>query len=115
VLLAPDTEEIQRLSGRLAERITKFLQRRGLGPESDSQESILVSDFQEPSTRAVPEGSPAQWFKGLRHQIPYGFGIARLEIFAALAVAQDAILEGIGFELFLPIYFIHLERVVPIS
>jgi len=41
--------------------------------------------------------------------------IARLGIFAALAIAQDAILEGVRFELFLPIYFIHLERVVPIS
>ena len=56
----------------------------------------------------------SQWLKCLRHQIPYRFGIARLGIFAALAVAQDAIPEGIGFELFLPFYFIHLERVVPI-
>jgi hypothetical protein len=47
--------------------------------------------------------------------IPYRFGIAPLGIFAALAIAQDAILEGISFELFLPIYFIHVERVVPIS
>ena len=55
-----------------------------------------------------------QWLKCLRHQIPYRFGIARLGIFAAFAEAQDATLERIGFDLFLAIYVIHLERIVRI-
>jgi Putative transposase len=38
-LLPPDNEEIQRLAESLAESISKFFQRRGLGPESDAEES----------------------------------------------------------------------------
>ena len=52
VLLAPETEEIQGLAGRLAERITKFLGRRGLGPESDPQESDPLSRDQ-PAMAAI--------------------------------------------------------------
>ena len=33
-LLAPDDEEVERLTATLAERMTKLLQRRGLGPDS---------------------------------------------------------------------------------
>ena len=43
VLLAPDDEEIARLTASLAERITKFLCGRGLGPESDREESDPLS------------------------------------------------------------------------
>jgi hypothetical protein len=39
VLLAPEDEEIVRLTQCLAERIPKFLDRRGLGPDSDPEES----------------------------------------------------------------------------
>ena len=39
VLLAPDDEEVGRLTASLAEGITKSLQRRGLGPDSDPEES----------------------------------------------------------------------------
>jgi hypothetical protein len=39
VLLAPDDEEIVRLTKTLAERMSKFLVRRGLGPDSDPEES----------------------------------------------------------------------------
>jgi putative transposase/transposase-like zinc-binding protein len=45
VLPAPDDEEITRVTALLAQRIRKFLQRRGLGPESDPEESDpLVRD-----------------------------------------------------------------------
>ena len=43
ILLAPDDEEIARLTASLAERITKFLDRRGLGPDSDSEEPDRLS------------------------------------------------------------------------
>jgi hypothetical protein len=43
VLLAPDDEEIARVTATLAERITKFLCGRGLGPESDREESDPLS------------------------------------------------------------------------
>ena len=43
VLLAPDDEEIARVTALLAERITKFLSERGLGPESDREESDPLS------------------------------------------------------------------------
>ena len=39
VLLAPDDEEIARLTASLAEGIKKLLLRRGLGPDSDPEES----------------------------------------------------------------------------
>lgn len=39
VLPAPDDEEIARVTALLAERIADFLRRRGLGPESDPEES----------------------------------------------------------------------------
>jgi hypothetical protein len=38
-LLAPEDQEIAQLAATLAERIPKSLQRRGLGPDSDPQES----------------------------------------------------------------------------
>jgi hypothetical protein len=38
-LLAPDNEEVAQLTACLAERIVKLLQRRGLGPETDPEES----------------------------------------------------------------------------
>ena len=38
-LLAPDDEEIARLTASLAGRISRLLQRRGLGPDSDPEES----------------------------------------------------------------------------
>ena len=40
-LLAPEDQEIARLTASLAESIPKLLQRRGLGPESDPEELIL--------------------------------------------------------------------------
>ena len=43
VLLAPDDEEVERLTATLAERMTKLLQRRGLGPDSDPEESDPLS------------------------------------------------------------------------
>ena len=39
VLLAPDDDEIARLTAFLAQRITRLLDRRGLGPGSDPEES----------------------------------------------------------------------------
>jgi len=39
VLLAPDDDEIARLTASLAQRITKLLDRRSLGPDSDPEES----------------------------------------------------------------------------
>ena len=39
VLPAPDDEEVARLAKLLAKRIRKFLRQRGLGPESDPEES----------------------------------------------------------------------------
>ena len=39
VLLAPDDEEIVRLTATLAERILKCLHRRGLGPDNDPEEA----------------------------------------------------------------------------
>jgi Putative transposase len=39
VLLAPDDDEIARLTESLAQRITKLLDRRSLGPDSDPEES----------------------------------------------------------------------------
>src|SRR5437870_7196400 len=38
-LLAPEDEEIAQLTASLAERIPALLQRRGLGPEADPEES----------------------------------------------------------------------------
>jgi hypothetical protein len=35
----PDDEEIERLAATLADRISKFLQRRGLGLDSDPEDS----------------------------------------------------------------------------
>ena len=43
VLPAPDNEEIARLTESLARRIRKFLQQRGLGPDSDPAESDPLS------------------------------------------------------------------------
>ena len=43
VLLAPEDEEVERLTATLAERMTKLLQRRGLGPDSDPEESDPLS------------------------------------------------------------------------
>ena len=43
LLLAPDDEEVERLTTTLAERMTKLLQRRGLGPDSDPAESDPLS------------------------------------------------------------------------
>jgi len=43
VLLAPDDEQIAQITASLAERIPEFLQRRGLGPESDPEESDPLS------------------------------------------------------------------------
>ncbi len=43
VLLSPDNEEIARVTTSLAEAITDFLRRRGLGPESDREESDPLS------------------------------------------------------------------------
>jgi hypothetical protein len=43
VLLAPDDEEIAHLTASLAEAITKLLLRRGLGPDSDPEESDPLS------------------------------------------------------------------------
>ena len=42
-LLAPDDQEIARLTASLAERIPKLLQRRGLGPDSDPEECDPLS------------------------------------------------------------------------
>ena len=42
VLLAPDDEEVERLTTTLAERMTKLLQRRGLGPDSDPHERLRM-------------------------------------------------------------------------
>jgi Putative transposase len=52
VLLAPDNEEIERLAASLAERIPKFLQYRGLGQDSNPEES-------DPFSRGEP------WLSGL--------------------------------------------------
>ena len=38
-LLAPDNDEIARLTATLAQRMTRLLDRRGLGPDSDAEES----------------------------------------------------------------------------
>src|SRR2546426_11916147 len=38
-LLAPDHAEIARLTATLAQRMTRLLDRRGLGPDSDAEES----------------------------------------------------------------------------
>ena len=38
-MLAPDDDEIARLTASLAQRITKLLDRRGVGPETDPEES----------------------------------------------------------------------------
>ena len=43
LLLAPDDEEIARLTASLAQRIAKLLRRRGLGPDSDPEESDPLS------------------------------------------------------------------------
>jgi len=43
VLLSPDNEEVARVTASLAEAITDFLRRRGLGPESDREESDPLS------------------------------------------------------------------------
>ena len=43
VLPAPDDQEIARVTESLAEQITKFLFGRGLGPESDPEESDPLS------------------------------------------------------------------------
>src|SRR6516162_1844778 len=43
VLPSPETEEIVRLAESLAERIPKFLQSRGLGPDSPLEESDPLS------------------------------------------------------------------------
>jgi len=42
-LLSPDNEEVARVTASLAEAITDFLRRRGLGPESDREESDPLS------------------------------------------------------------------------
>ena len=42
VLLAPDDEEVERLTATLAERMTKLLRRRGLGPDSDPEERLRM-------------------------------------------------------------------------
>ena len=42
VLLAPDDEEVARLTGSLVEAITALLQRRGLGPDSDPHERLRM-------------------------------------------------------------------------
>jgi len=42
-LLSPDNEEVARVTASLAEAITDFLRRRGLGPESDREESDSLS------------------------------------------------------------------------
>ena len=39
VLLAPEDDEIAQLTASLAQRITKLIERRGLGPDSDPEES----------------------------------------------------------------------------
>jgi hypothetical protein len=46
-LLAPDDEEIAQITATLAERITAFLVRRGLGPDGDPEEADPLSQ-QEP-------------------------------------------------------------------
>jgi hypothetical protein len=43
VLLAPGDEEIAQLTASLAERITHFFERRGLGPDNDPEESDPLS------------------------------------------------------------------------
>src|SRR5437667_124209 len=55
-----------------------------------------------------------QRFQSSCHQIPYRFGVGRLGIFTAMAIAQDAVPDGIRFELLLPVYIIHLQRVDPV-
>ena len=42
-LLSPDNEEVARVTASLAKAITDFLRRRGLGPESDREESDPLS------------------------------------------------------------------------
>src|SRR5207244_6110406 len=42
-LLSPDNEEVAPVTASLAEAITDFLRRRGLGPESDREESDPLS------------------------------------------------------------------------
>src|SRR5438093_6261012 len=55
-----------------------------------------------------------QRFQSSCHQIPYRFGVGRLGIFTAMAIAQAADPDGIRFELLLPVYIIHLQRVDPV-
>ncbi len=38
-LLPPEDEEIERVTASIAERVRKFFERRGLGPDSDPEES----------------------------------------------------------------------------
>ena len=62
--------------------------------------------------RAEAQGLPQRINLTGRHQIPHRFGVGRLRVFAALAVAQDAILKSIGFEPGLSIHFSHLKATV---
>ena len=56
VLLAPDNAEIERLAASVAERIRRFLQRQGLGPETNPEESDPLSR-EQPSQLWTVAGS----------------------------------------------------------
>ena len=73
VLPAPDDEEIVRLTASLAERIPKLLQRRGLEPDSDPEES-------DPLSRDQP------WLAGL-----YTASVAGRVAFGPNAVCAGAV------------------------
>ena len=48
-------------------------------------------------------------FQSICHELLYGFGVTRLRICAVLAVAQDAVSDGLCFELLLSLYIIHFQ------